>query len=106
VPQVRADGNEIAGVHRPELDAPLATYTGWNFRDAKTGFGGLRPSFIGSYIAWPREQVVSRYRTADEYAGASGAAAVALVKQRFLVADDLPAILENAVKQWQYAGGP
>ena len=106
VPQVRADGNEIAGVHRPELDAPLATYTGWNFRDAKTGFGGLRPSFIGSYIAWPREQVVSRYRTADEYTGASGAAAVALLKQRFLVADDLPAILENAVKQWQYAGGP
>jgi hypothetical protein len=106
VPQVRADGNDLAGVHRPELDAPLATYTGWNLREAKTGFGGSRPSFIGSYIAWPRDQVLSRYRTADEYAGAFAAAAVALVKQRFLVSDDLPGLLESAVKQWQFAASP
>ncbi len=103
VPQVREDGNEIAGVHRPEIDAPLATYTGWNARDAKTGFAGTRPSFIGSYIAWPRDRVLSRYRTADEYAGAYAAVAVALVRHRFLVADDLPALLEGAVKQWQFA---
>jgi len=103
VPQVREDGNDIAGVHRPEIDAPLATYTGWNLRDAKTGFAGGRASFIGSYIAWPRDQVLSRYRTADEYVGAYAAAAVALVRQRFLVPDDLPALLEGAVKQWQFA---
>ncbi len=103
MPQVREDGNEIAGVHRPEIDAPLATYTGWNLRDPKTGFAGARASFIGSYITWPRDQVLSRYRTADEYAGAYAAAAVALVRQRFLVADDLPALLEGAVKQWQFA---
>jgi hypothetical protein len=103
VPQVREDGNEIAGVHRPEIDAPLATYTGWNLRDAKTGFAGGRASFIGSYIAWPRDQVLSRYRTADEYVGACAAAAVVLARQRFLVPDDLPALLEAAVKQWQFA---
>ena len=103
MPQVREDGNDIAGVHRPEIDAPLATYTGWNLRDPKTGFAGARASFIGSYIAWPRDQVLSRYRTADEYAGTYAAAAVALFRQRFLVADDLPALLEGAVKQWQFA---
>ncbi len=105
VPQVREDGNEIAGVHRPEIDAPLATYTGWNARDAKIGFAGTRPSFIGSHIAWSRDQVLSRYRTADECAGAYAAVAVALVRHRFLVADDLPALLEGAVKQWQFAAG-
>jgi hypothetical protein len=93
VPQVREDGNEMAGVHRPEIDAPLATYTGWNLRDANTGFAGGRASFIGSYIAWPRAQILSRYPTA----------AVALVRQRFLVPDDLPALLEGAVGQWQFA---
>jgi hypothetical protein len=103
VPQVRPDGNDLAGVHRPEIDAPLATYTGWNARDAKIGFGGARPSFIGSYIRWPREEVVSRYRSAEEYAGASGAVAAGLLKQRFLVTDDLPGVLETAVKEWQYA---
>jgi hypothetical protein len=103
LPQVREDGNEMAGVHRPEIDAPLATYTGWNLRDAKTGFAGGRASFIGSYIAWPRAQLLSRYRTADDYVGAYASAAVALVRQRFLVPDDLPDLLEGAIKQWQFA---
>jgi hypothetical protein len=103
LPQVRPDGNEMAGVHRPEIDAPLATYTGWNLRDAKTGFAGGRTSFIGSYIAWPRAQLLSRYRTADDYVGAYAGAAVALVRQRFLVPDDLPDLLDGAIKQWQFA---
>ncbi|MDB5923592.1 MAG: hypothetical protein JWN13_2528 [Betaproteobacteria bacterium] len=30
VPQVDADGNEIAGVLLPDIAVPLATYTGWN----------------------------------------------------------------------------
>ncbi|GAC1557096.1 MAG: hypothetical protein NVS2B9_20050 [Myxococcales bacterium] len=106
VPQVRDDGNEVAGVHRPEIDAPLATYTGWNLRDASTGFAGGRTSFVGSYIPFPRDQVLSRYRTADEYAGAYATAAVALLRQRFLVADDLPDLLDAAVKQWQVAASP
>jgi len=103
LPQVRQDGNEVAGIHRPEIDAPLATYTGWNLRDANTGFAGGRASFIGSYIAWPRAQLLSRYRTADDYVGAYASAAVALVRQRFLVPDDLPGLLEGAVGQWQFA---
>jgi hypothetical protein len=106
VPQVRDDGNEMAGVHRPELDAALATYTGWNARAAQTGFAGARPSFIGSYIPWPRDEVLSRYRSADEYVGAFGVAAVTLVRQRFLLSADLPALLEAAGKQWHYATAP
>jgi hypothetical protein len=103
VPQVRPDGNDVAGVHRPELEAPLAAYTAWNPREAKVGFPGLRNSFIGSYFPFPREQVLSKYRTADEYVGAYGTAANALLKQRFLVADDLPGLLDLAAKEWQYA---
>ena len=33
VPQVDADGNELGGIHLPEITVPLATYTGWNLRD-------------------------------------------------------------------------
>lgn len=103
VPQVRQDGNEIAGVHRPEIDAALATYTGWNLREAKTGFGGARASFIGSYIAWPRDQVISRYRSVDEYTGRYTAAALSLLREQFLVVDDLPSLLDSAVREWEYA---
>ena len=37
VPQVDADGNEVAGIRVPELAVPLATTTGWNFRAERVG---------------------------------------------------------------------
>src|SRR5205085_10914293 len=50
VPQVDADGNERAGIHLPEVSVPLATYTGWNFRNAKIGGTDQLVSLLGSYI--------------------------------------------------------
>jgi len=38
VPKVDVDGNDIAGIRLPEVQVPLATYTGWGLRDA--AFGG------------------------------------------------------------------
>ncbi len=37
VPQVDADGNELAGIRVPELSVPVATYTGWNLFNEKSG---------------------------------------------------------------------
>ena len=37
VPQVDEDGNDLGGVRLPQLEVPLATYTGWNLRDPKIG---------------------------------------------------------------------
>ena len=37
VPKTDADGRDIAGIHLPTLEAPIATHTGWNLR--KAGFG-------------------------------------------------------------------
>ena len=37
VPQVDADGNGIAGIRMPELAVPLATYTGWNLFNDRSG---------------------------------------------------------------------
>src|SRR5688572_32309091 len=37
VPQVDADGNELAGIRMPELSVPVATYTGWNLFNEKSG---------------------------------------------------------------------
>jgi len=106
VPQVGPDGNELAGVRSPELQVPVATYTGWNFRTPETGFPEYRASFIGSFIAWPKDEVLARYRTRDEYFGRYTGAALALVRERFLVADDLPAILERGAKLWEVATHP
>src|SRR5439155_675555 len=69
VPQIGPDGNEMAGVRLPELQVPLATYTGWNLRDASVGFPEYRASFLGSFIAWPKDEILARYHSRDEYFG-------------------------------------
>ena len=37
VPQVNLDGNETSGIRMPEIQVPLASYTGWNLRSPKIG---------------------------------------------------------------------
>ncbi len=32
VPKADADGNTVAGIRLPDIDAPIATYTGWSLR--------------------------------------------------------------------------
>ena len=55
VPQVDADGNERSGIRLPEVAvAPLATYTGSNFRSAATGGTGQLVPLLGSYIPLAR----------------------------------------------------
>jgi hypothetical protein len=103
VPQVGADGNELAGVHLPELQVPIATYTGWNLRDPKTGFPDYRASFVGSFIAWPKSEIAALYRGPDEYLGRFTAATLALVKERFVVPDDVVAILEGGRLEFAWA---
>ncbi len=50
VPQSDSDGNDLGGVRLPELQVPLATYTGWNLRDPSIGAPEQRVSFLGSWI--------------------------------------------------------
>ena len=50
VPQVDADGNEFAGIRVPELVVPLATYTGWNLFNERSGPTDVVSSMQGSFI--------------------------------------------------------
>lgn len=103
VPQINSDGLDIAGVHLPEIDVPLATYTGWNLRDPKIGFPDSRASFVGSYIPWPKTELIDRYRNRDEYLGRFTQAALERVHDRFLVVDDLPSIIRRGGEEWDQA---
>ena len=64
VPQVDADGNGVAGVKMPELAVPLATYTGWNLFNDRSGPTDVLSSMQGSYIPLPRTSA-ERKRTGD-----------------------------------------
>jgi len=112
VPQTDADGNDLGGVRLPELQVPLATYTGWNLRDPSIGAPDLRLSFLGSFLPFarnasereksgdPRPSVAERYVSREEYMGKFAEAAMNLIKERFLLREDLTAVLERGQREW------
>src|SRR5205085_11564227 len=64
VPQVNKDGNELAGIRMPELAVPLATYTGWNLFNDRSGPTTVLSSMQGSFIPLPRTSA-ERQRASD-----------------------------------------
>ena len=52
VPQVDADGNEIAGIRLPGIAAPRGTFTGWNLYRAPYPAGQLADR-DGTFLAFP-----------------------------------------------------
>jgi hypothetical protein len=117
VPQVDADGNEIGGVHLPEISVPLATYTGWNLRDPSIGGAAQRVAFEGSYVAFPknaaereksgdpRKSVAERYADRDAYLAKFAQATDNLVQQRWILPDDREALLKRGGEEWDFAVG-
>ena len=117
VPQSDADGNDLGGVRLPELQVPLATYTGWNLRDPSIGAPEQRVSFLGSWIPLartaeqrkklgdPRLSIAERYKSQEEYMSKFEQAAKKLIAQRFLLQEDLPAILERGRLEWKTIAG-
>lgn len=114
VPQVDADGNEIAGIRMPELSVPLATYTGWNLFNGKAGPSSVLSSMQGSYIPLartpaerqrardPRRAIEERYATREAYLGLVSKAAQDLADQRLLLPEDIASIVANAGRHWDH----
>jgi hypothetical protein len=103
VPNVNADGNETAGVMMPEIQAPLGTYAGWNYRSGGTnaptpdndGPDGCESSglFIPFYptlaarqaASDPRPSVAERYPNYASYLNKVVQATDKLIWNRFLL---------------------
>jgi hypothetical protein len=115
VPQVDRDGNDVAGIRDPEVAVPLATTTGWNFRNASVGNPGDIYQLLGSYIPFaptkaarisvkdPRLSVEERYRGLDDYLQRVRSAAMDLIRRRFLLQEDLDGVLGRAKSHWDFA---
>ena len=77
VPKTDADGNDIAGIRLPDVQVPLATYTGWALRAGAAGNDGCEGS--GQYIPFaktkadrlaigdPRLSIEERYGNFETY---------------------------------------
>ena len=114
VPAVDRDGNAIAGIRLPEIEVPLATYTGWNLRAAAHGGEGMLSRFIGAYFQFPvtaqkradagdpRLSILERYPRAQDYLEQVAQAAQDLRARRLLLDEDVQAIQQRAAaaKHW------
>jgi hypothetical protein len=112
VPQVDADGNEMAGVKMPEVAVPLATYTGWNLFNAESGPSDVLSSMQGSYLALPRTRadreragdprasIEERYPSRDDYLARVSAAARTLAREGYLLEDDVATLVQQAERHW------
>ena len=94
---------------------PLATYTGWNFRNPSIGEPDQLLPLTGSYIPFsatraareqandPRPSLEERYADRATYQTRVNAAAADLVAQRYLLEEDQAAIVARAMARWDAA---
>ena len=108
--------NEIAGIRLPDLQVPLATYTGWNLRHPDNGNPDLIMGVSGGLSGWtlpfaatqterqsagdPRASIEERYASRDEYLQLVQGAALNLVEKRYLLEEDVPEILDKATDRY------
>lgn len=106
VPQVDADGNDIAGIRSLDVAVPLGTNTGWNYtsKPATIDQAGL----FGAYFPFakttaartgsgdPRLSLQERYTDQAGYVSAVTAAANDLVARRFMLRVDADAAIAAA----------
>jgi Alpha/beta hydrolase domain len=112
VPQVDADGNELAGVRTAEQRVPMATYTGWNFRSSAIGGTTQLVSLLGTALPFartkaeremsgdPRLSVEERYPSKAAYMAQAAAVTDALVKSRFLLTGDVDGVRSRIDAHW------
>jgi hypothetical protein len=113
VPQVDADGNDRGGIMIPEIAVPLGTHTGWNVTNPPLGDLGYLAGLVGSFEPFAltaearrasgdlRRSIAERYTGRQDYLDRVRAAARALVTQRFMLADDVSAVVRRAEETWR-----
>ena len=114
VPAVDADGNARAGIRMPAIEAPIATYSGWNYRPKGAGAEDQFSGEAGSIFPFARtkaERLTSgdsrlsmeeRYTSREQYVGRAALAAQHLVSQRYMLAEDVVDAVQFAARQWDW----
>ncbi len=101
VPALDADNNERGVLRLPRVEAPVATFTGWNLRNPAIGAPTELLDLTGSRIPFPvtsveraqsndpRLAVAERYADFEDYLRRYMAAAEQLVSDRYLLPEHL-----------------
>lgn len=113
LPQVDADGNDVAGLRSPELAVPLATYMGWQLYKPELGRPDELVSLQGSFAPFPldtaervrtgdpRRAILERYPDRNGYLALVEQVAKLLIADGYLRGEDLPQIVAQAGDRWR-----
>lgn len=108
VPQVDSDGNDVPGIRGPELEVPLATYTGWNFRLPGQAENAMAAVY-GSYLPFagtreervasgdPRPSIEERYGSRARYVRLVTLACQRLLDERLILEEDADRFVTQAM---------
>ena len=98
----------------PELLVPLATYTGWNLFNDRSGPTNVMSTTTGSFIPFartradrernsdPRPSVEERYRSKEDYLERITKSANDLAARGYLLKEDVPRIVQQAGSRWDW----
>jgi len=112
VPLPDEDGLDRGGIRLPPIAVPLGTYLGWNLRRthlSEPRLGRWEGSFVPFHatersrrlVGDPRPSIEERYPTPQHFLTAASATAHKLVRQGFLLPDDVPTIVARARRAYQ-----
>lgn len=114
VPQVDADGNDIAGIRMPDVAVPLGTATGWVFRSPSMGSPNEPVLLRGAWVPFaptrerreaaqdPRPALEERDASREEYLTKVKEVLQKLIAQGFLNEQDLEPQLKQARARWDW----
>lgn len=114
VPQVDADGNDLAGIRMPDVAVPLGTATGWVFRPGAMGSPHELFLLRGAWVPFattkgqriktqdPRPSLEERYASKEDYLAKVREVLVDLIARRFLDESDLEPQLKQAGARWDW----
>jgi hypothetical protein len=114
IPAVDSDGNSRAGIRLPDVQVPLATYAGWNYRAASIGAPDQLAGEAGSFYPFARTRserqatgdsrvsIEERYSSREQYLGQFTIAARQLMADGFFLAQDLPEAIDQALVHYDW----
>lgn len=117
VPMPDEDGNPLGGVELPEVALPLGTYVGWNDRAAEAGAEGALARWSGSFFPLPpdeaareesgdpRRSIAARYPTRTDYQDQTFVAARRLVRDGFMLEQDVHLLVGKAGRLFRRMSG-
>ncbi len=116
VPRVDSIGNDLGGIRSIELLAPLATYYPWQLRSGMPAANDRLVSFRGTFIPLPHTEADRRtagdsrpsiemlYRTQSGFMSRVDSGIALLVRQQFLLSEDVPAARARMSNAWERYG--